>query len=281
MRKYGAYLAALAAVTLIGPTAIAVAHAGKTQAKQGKHSFIVLGRHHQRVSLYVQHSRSKAARSAACPAGNFNPTYCSPPVQEDLFGAYAWNDGGVTFGSNSNSTCRALGWSSNPCGVYTRGPNRLLVAFVGSRRGRRRPELDGELQDIERRRLPGDLPQGQCGEQWRGRLRGLVCGRHQHDQPVEPDLRHRNGYEGGLRFTQRTLRRQPSGRLVRERDHVRGDGRPGDRYRSIEHLLLDEGRTELLAHDDGAGQLRLGRAQQPERVDDPDLAVEPIRGRRL
>jgi hypothetical protein len=132
MRKYGAYLAALAAVTLIGPTAIAVAHAGKKQAKQSKQSFIVLGRHHQRVSLYVQHSHGKAAHSAACPAGNFNPVYCSPPVQEDLFGAYAWNDGGVTFGSNSNSTCRALGWSSNPCGVYTRGPNRLLVAFVGA-----------------------------------------------------------------------------------------------------------------------------------------------------
>ena len=119
MRKYGAYLAALAAVTLIGPTATAVAHAGKTQAKQGKQSFIVLGRHHQRVSLYVQHSRGKAAHSAACPPGNFNPAYCSPPVQQNLFGAFATNTGSATFGSNTTSTCRALGWSSAPCGVYT------------------------------------------------------------------------------------------------------------------------------------------------------------------
>jgi hypothetical protein len=71
---------------------------------------------------------------ASCPPGQFTASYCTPPVQQDLFGAYAWNDGGVTFGSNSSSTCKALGYpsSAKSCGVFTTYPNELIVAFVGS-----------------------------------------------------------------------------------------------------------------------------------------------------
>jgi hypothetical protein len=130
MRRYGACLVALAAFMLVGSTAVAAAH---TNAKQSK-SFIVVGRHNQRVSLYVQRGHhSASARAASCPAGGpYGPSYCSPPVEQNLFGAYAWGSGSVTFGSGSSSTCRALGWSSGPCGVYTTQANTLIVAFVGS-----------------------------------------------------------------------------------------------------------------------------------------------------
>jgi hypothetical protein len=132
MRKYGACLAALAAFMLIGPTAVAGAQARATQATQAKHSFIVIGRHNQRVSLYVQRShRGAGAHSAACLAGNTNSSYCTPPVQQNLFGAYASSGGSVTFGSTNSSTCKALGWSGGPCGVYTTAANTLIGAFVG------------------------------------------------------------------------------------------------------------------------------------------------------
>jgi hypothetical protein len=133
MRKYGACLALLAAATLIGPTALAIAHSRQPSAKQAKRSFIVISRNHQRVALYVQRSHRKAgAHAASCQAGQSLPNYCSAPVEQNLFGAYAWNDGGVTFGSTSSSTCRALGWSSSPCGVYTTAANTLIAAFVGA-----------------------------------------------------------------------------------------------------------------------------------------------------
>ena len=125
MRKHGACIAAVvAAVTLIGPTAIAAAHTRRNDANPGKHSFIVVNRHDQRVSLYVQHGRRiAAARAAACPPGGpftNSSTACTPPVEQNLFGAYASSGGKVTFGSTTSSTCTALGWTGEPCGVYTR-----------------------------------------------------------------------------------------------------------------------------------------------------------------
>jgi hypothetical protein len=125
-----------AAITLIGPTAIAAAHTRRNDAKPGRHSFIVVSRHDQRVSLYVQRSDHRTgARAAACPPGGpftNSSTACTPPAEQNLFGAFAWNSGSATFGSASASTCRALGWSLPPCGVYTTVPNTLIVAFVGA-----------------------------------------------------------------------------------------------------------------------------------------------------
>ncbi|MGO9903679.1 MAG: hypothetical protein ACLP0J_29350 [Solirubrobacteraceae bacterium] len=130
MRKYFVCLAAAAAATLIGP-ALAVAHPA-AHARQSKQGIIVTSRHDQRVGFYIQRSHARAtAHAASCPPGNFIPSYCSPPVEQSLFGAYAWNDGGVTFGSTNSSTCKALGWSSSPCGVYTAQANTLIVVFAG------------------------------------------------------------------------------------------------------------------------------------------------------
>ena len=133
MRKYGACLAALAVVMLVGSTAVASAHTQKTHAKQGKQGFIVISKHHQRLSLYVQHGNRRGAHAAACPAGGpFTPAYCSAPMEQNLFGAYSWGSGSATFGSPSASVCRALGWSAPPCGVYTTQQNTLIAAFVGT-----------------------------------------------------------------------------------------------------------------------------------------------------
>lgn len=135
MRKNFACLAAVTAVTLIGP-ALAAAHGKAANAQQSKQGVTIIGRHGQRVGYYIQRSHPKTtAHTASCPPGNFQPSYCSPPVEQNLFGAYAWNDGGVTFGSNSSSTCKALGWTSAPCGVYTANAKtylpEVIVVFAG------------------------------------------------------------------------------------------------------------------------------------------------------
>jgi hypothetical protein len=136
MRKYVACLLVAAAAVLIGIPALAGAQARQSNhANQGKQSFIVIGRHRARVTLFIQRSRRRTnARVASCPAGQLTAAYCTPPVEQTLFGAYAWNDGGVTFGSNSSSTCKALGYSASAtsCGVYTTVANELIAAFVGS-----------------------------------------------------------------------------------------------------------------------------------------------------
>jgi hypothetical protein len=136
MRKYGACLAALAVVMLVGPTAVAAAQTRDVRTAHTARSFIVVGQHHQRVSLYVQRSNHRASvHAASCLAGMLTPPYCTPPVQQNLFGAYAPSGGSVTFGSTSSSTCKALAMSSAPCGVYTAVPNTLIVAFVGASGG--------------------------------------------------------------------------------------------------------------------------------------------------
>jgi hypothetical protein len=151
MRKTVAWLPVAVAVMLIGIPALAGAqaqqgtkarhsgHAKQTnhakQTKHTKHAFIVLSRHHSRLTLFVQRGRrSTSAHAASCLAGQFAPNYCTAPIEQNLFGAYAWNDGDVTFGSNNGKTCQALGWSSSyrSCGIYTTVPNTLLVAFVGA-----------------------------------------------------------------------------------------------------------------------------------------------------
>jgi hypothetical protein len=135
MRKYVACLLVMAGAMSIGIPALAGAQARQIhRPKQGKQTFIV-NRHHARVTLFVQRSHMRAtARAASCPAGQLVASYCSPPVEQALFGAYAWNDGGVTFGSTNSTTCKALGYSSTAkaCGVYTTVANELIVAFVGS-----------------------------------------------------------------------------------------------------------------------------------------------------
>ena len=136
MRKYGACLAALAVVMLVGPTAVAAAQTRHVGAAHAARSFIVIGRHHQRVALYVQRGRrSTGGHAAACPPGgpfNSSSTGCTPPVEQNLFGAFSWGSGSATFGSPSSSVCRGLGWTMGPCGVYTTTKNTLIVAFVGA-----------------------------------------------------------------------------------------------------------------------------------------------------
>ena len=256
MRKYGACLAALAAVTLMGPTAVAAAHTlHQKHATQVKKSFIVIGRHHQRVSLYVQRSHRRAgARAAACPAGNFNPSYCSPPVQQNLFGAYAWNYGSATFGSNSSNTCKALGWSSAPCGVYTSVPNTLIAAFVGASGPSGAQSItvscktaSGGACPVTFHKVNSENGGGGDSEVWYADATSVIS-------QTAPIFVTATAAQVVLRLQkQERLRRQPSGRHVHECDHGWGDGSAGDRDRSFERVLLDERRTDLLAHDDGAG----------------------------
>jgi hypothetical protein len=72
------------------------------------------------------------ARAASCPAGNLNPSYCEPPMEDNLFGSFSYNDGSTTFGSTNTTDCKALGYSAEPCGVYTSVANELIVAFVSA-----------------------------------------------------------------------------------------------------------------------------------------------------
>jgi len=137
MSKYVACVAVVvaAAATLIGIPALAGAQTVKSNdATQTNQGFISISEHHGRGALFIQRNprHRSSAHAASCPAGNLNASYCSPPVEQTLFGAYSWNDGGTTFGSTNTSTCRALGWSSGPCGVYTTVANELIVAFVGA-----------------------------------------------------------------------------------------------------------------------------------------------------
>jgi hypothetical protein len=135
MRKYFVCMAAAAAVTLIGPTALAVAHPA-AHAQQTKRDFVVIkGRHSRKSELFVQRHtlrNTTFAHAAACTAGNYGPNYCTAPTWNTLFGAFGQNAGTATYGSNSSSTCRALGYSSAPCGVYTTTKNTLIVAFVAA-----------------------------------------------------------------------------------------------------------------------------------------------------
>jgi hypothetical protein len=136
MKKYVACLLVATAATLFAIPAVAGAQTRHSKhANQGKHGFIVVSRHRGHEALFVQRSHARAkARIASCPAGQLNASYCSAPVEQTLFGAYAWNDGGVTFGSTNSTTCKALGYASTAkaCGVYTTVANELIVAFVSS-----------------------------------------------------------------------------------------------------------------------------------------------------
>jgi hypothetical protein len=138
MRKYVAFVAAVAGATLIAPTALAVAHGSHTSTAQAsKRDFIVVGRRNSGRTLFIQRGLGNTnittlAHASSCPAGNLSPSYCSPPKPDDLFGAFAQNGQSTTFGSTSLSTCRALGYTSAPCGVYTNVTNELIVAFVSS-----------------------------------------------------------------------------------------------------------------------------------------------------
>jgi hypothetical protein len=132
MRKYVACVSLAAAVMLVG-LAPAGALAHSSQAKSSKRDFIVIRSHHAQRTLFVQRSRNHTmARVASCLAGNITPAYCSPPSEQTLFGAYAQSAGATTFGSTSTSACKALGYTSEPCGVNTTAANELIVAFTSA-----------------------------------------------------------------------------------------------------------------------------------------------------
>ncbi len=136
MRKYVACVAVALATTatLIAP-AVAGAHVRQTsRAQKGKMDLIVVGKRNARREFYVQRIQpsTTVAQAASCPAGGpFIPNYCTSPVEDNLFGAFSYDAGSTTFGSTNNSNCRALGYSGQPCGVYTTVQNELIVAFVG------------------------------------------------------------------------------------------------------------------------------------------------------
>lgn len=136
MRRYVAGVSVAVATALVGIPLAAGAQARPSQhARHSRHDFIVVGRHASRVSMYVERSHNRAtAHAASCPAGQFVASYCSPPVQQNLFGAYGFNNGSATFGSNNSSTCKALGYPSTAktCGVYTTLTNTLIAVFVGA-----------------------------------------------------------------------------------------------------------------------------------------------------
>lgn len=136
MRKYVACLLVATAVGVIAMSAVAGAQTRHARhAREARKSFIVIRRHRSRVTLFVERSHHRAhAFIASCPAGQFVASYCTPPQEQNLFGAYAWNDGSVTFGSSNSQTCKALGYPSTAkaCGVYTTTPNTLIAAFVSS-----------------------------------------------------------------------------------------------------------------------------------------------------
>jgi hypothetical protein len=134
MRRYLVGALVAAAATTMGLPLVAGAQARQSQhANHGKPGWIVVGHRHSHVSFFVQRSHHKVgAHAASCPAGQFVASYCSTPVEQNLFGAYASNAGGVTFGSTNTTNCKALGYTSAPCGVYTTAANGLIVAFVSA-----------------------------------------------------------------------------------------------------------------------------------------------------
>ena len=137
-RKYVPGVAAAVAVTLIGVPAVAAAQQHHRGRAHQKRDFIMLrGRRASRTVLFVQHRAhvSTVARAASCLAGKTtDPNYCTPPVEQSLFGAFTENpfNASTTFGSNSSSTCKSLGYTAPPCGVYTTAANELIVAFVAA-----------------------------------------------------------------------------------------------------------------------------------------------------
>jgi hypothetical protein len=136
MRKYVTRFAVAATATVMAVPAFAGAHVRQNNkhAELTKQGFIVIGRHphHARVALFVQRSRRANARTASCLAGQFSASYCTPPAEQNLFGAYSWNTGTATFGSTNSTTCKALGYPSTArvCGVYTTVPNTLIAVFA-------------------------------------------------------------------------------------------------------------------------------------------------------
>jgi hypothetical protein len=135
MRKYVAGIAIAVAATAMGTPALAGAHARTiTQAHRGKMDLVFLGKRDARRELYVQRVEpsTSTAQAASCPAGQLIQSYCSPPAEDNLFGAFSYNDGSTTFGSTNTNNCRALGYSAEPCGVYTTVTNELIVAFASA-----------------------------------------------------------------------------------------------------------------------------------------------------
>lgn len=137
MRKYvaSAAVAMAAGASLFAGPMIAGAQArGLTRATKGKMDLVVLKKHGARQELFVQRTQhsTSVAQTASCPAGQLILSYCTPPKEDSLFGAFMENDGSATFGSTSSTTCRQLGWSGAPCGVYTNVSNELIVAFVSA-----------------------------------------------------------------------------------------------------------------------------------------------------
>jgi hypothetical protein len=135
MRKYVAGIA-VAAAALMGTPALAGAHARTiTRAEKGRMDLLFLGKRSARREFYVQRFEpsTSTALAASCPAGGpFTAAYCSPPMEDNLFGAFSYDAGSTTFGSTSTTNCKALGYTSQPCGVYTTATNELIVAFVGA-----------------------------------------------------------------------------------------------------------------------------------------------------
>ncbi len=134
MRKYVATAAVAVAAALIWMPALASAHTRTvSHPHKGKMDLVVVRTHNARSEYYVQRAvQSTVAQTASCPAGQLIQSYCTPPTEDNLFGAFSYNDGSTTFGSTNTTNCKALGYTAEPCGVYTTVANELIAAFVGA-----------------------------------------------------------------------------------------------------------------------------------------------------
>jgi hypothetical protein len=112
MKKYGACVAALAAATLIGPTALAVAHPHATKHHAKKHN--VVRKYHVVIVKHVIHHAK--AFVASCPPGTgagAPPSYCTAPAVQTVY---------ETFSSSTSASAT----------VSTSNANELLLASVQS-----------------------------------------------------------------------------------------------------------------------------------------------------
>ena len=114
MRKYVAGIAVAAAAMLMVTPALAGAHAQTvTRAEKGKMDLLFLGKRAARRELYVQRIEPSTSSAGRELPGRrpLNQSYCTPPAEDNLFGAFSYDAGSTTFGSTNLRNCKALGYS--------------------------------------------------------------------------------------------------------------------------------------------------------------------------
>ena len=111
MRKYVAAAAVAVAAALIWMPALASAHTRTiSRPHKGQMDLVVVRTHNARSEYYVQRAvQSTVAQTASCPAGQLIQSYCTPPTEDNLFGAFSYNDGSTSSGPRTPTTARRWG----------------------------------------------------------------------------------------------------------------------------------------------------------------------------